>query len=163
VEIRLRKFNTGWRSSEWPLRSCRGGPEISYGLADCLCLTTLPLAQIVQRAVVGWLVITNRKGCGRKWLWLSLSLCLDIYLDDKSKGTFVSLHGMKACRCSNCISVLILNLGAWRRWVFWFTHRPLYDRGRTPVPAESKAEWAPTMVWRKEKPLAPEGIWTLLP
>jgi len=65
----------------------------------------------------------------------------------KGKKVIITLHAKKTYRPREGIAQFILNLGnRWRR-VIYFMPRPLYPRGRTPVPTEQKAGWAPEPVW----------------
>jgi hypothetical protein len=79
------------------------------------------------------------------------------------KGKVVSAHTMKMYRRSIGITPLILDLGTrWRR-VVNFTSQTLYSLGKTSVPNEQEAGFAPEPVWtfwRREKSVATAGIQT---
>jgi hypothetical protein len=65
---------------------------------------------------------------------------------------------MKTYRGSTGIAPHILNHGTRLRWVVNFTHLPLNPQGKTPVPTEWEAGWAPLLLWifwRREKSHAP--------
>jgi hypothetical protein len=75
----------------------------------------------------------------------------------------ISLNALEAYMGSRGKPPLILNLDSRWSWAFNSTHRPLYPRGRDPVPIGKEAGMSPETVrsfWRREKNVFRAGIRT---
>jgi len=66
--------------------------------------------------------------------------------------------GRTAHRGSRGIALLFLDHGIRRGWGVSVTPRPLFTRGKTPVPILQEAGWTPGPVWTGAENLASTGI-----
>ena len=115
--------------------------------------------------VWNWLVRERHAWKSEEWCFITTTdQILDTIPRSVKSVKCTLVHARRFCtgntahRGSRSIALLFLDHGTRRGWGVSVTPRPLFTRGKYPVPIVHEAGWAPGPVWTCAENLAPTGI-----